>query len=173
MYIAHHFILLRVNPFYLSVDKEGWWFEHSVSQLEVCLSIEGAKTPWLSPLRYMYMYICIYLYIYIYMYIFMYICRFFLCIQVFYICIYIYIYIYIYIFTYFTYIYVLFASLRLLFVYLPFSVRYERNFSSLLFEKVLIVTFLFYLFMYLEFFLRTYTPSFISNTFFQLTLSVA
>ena len=25
------FILLRLNPFGLRVDREGWWFEHSVS----------------------------------------------------------------------------------------------------------------------------------------------
>ena len=31
VYMAHHFILLRLNPFDLRVDKEGWWFEHSVS----------------------------------------------------------------------------------------------------------------------------------------------
>ena len=30
MYIPHHFILLRLNPFELSVDRAGWWFEHSV-----------------------------------------------------------------------------------------------------------------------------------------------
>ena len=44
MYIVHHFILLRLNPFDLSVDREGWWFEHSVSKLRVWLSAEGAKT---------------------------------------------------------------------------------------------------------------------------------
>ena len=52
--MAHHFILLRLNPFDLRVDKERWWFEHSLSQLRVCLSAEGAKNlswPWLSPLR--------------------------------------------------------------------------------------------------------------------------
>ena len=31
VYMAHHFILLRLNPFDLRVDWEGWWFEHSVS----------------------------------------------------------------------------------------------------------------------------------------------
>ena len=54
VYMAHHFILLRLNPFGLRVDREGWWFEHSMSQLRVCLSAEGAKNvswPWLSPLR--------------------------------------------------------------------------------------------------------------------------
>ena len=44
-------------PFGLSVDREGrerWWFQHSVSQLQVCLSKEGAENvswPWLPPLR--------------------------------------------------------------------------------------------------------------------------
>ena len=53
-YMAHHFILLRLNPFGLRVDREGWWFEHSMSWLRVCLSAEGAKNvswPRLSPLR--------------------------------------------------------------------------------------------------------------------------
>ena len=52
--MAHHFILLRLSPFGLRVDREGWWFEHSVSWLQVCLSTEDAKNvswPWLSPLR--------------------------------------------------------------------------------------------------------------------------
>ena len=52
--MAHHFILLRLNLFGLRVDREGWWFEHSMSSLRVCLSAEGAKNdswPWLSPLR--------------------------------------------------------------------------------------------------------------------------
>ena len=31
VYIAHHFILLQLNPFDLRIDWEGWWFEHSVS----------------------------------------------------------------------------------------------------------------------------------------------
>ena len=31
VYIAHRFILLWLNPFDLIVDREGWWFEHSVS----------------------------------------------------------------------------------------------------------------------------------------------
>ena len=29
--MAYHFILLQLNPFGLTVDREGWWFEHSVS----------------------------------------------------------------------------------------------------------------------------------------------
>ena len=52
--MAHHFILLWLNPLDLRVDREGWWFEHSMSYLRVCLSAEGAKNvswPWLSPLR--------------------------------------------------------------------------------------------------------------------------
>ena len=44
VYMAHHFILLGLNPFDLRIDKEEWWFEHSVSWLGVCLSAEGAKT---------------------------------------------------------------------------------------------------------------------------------
>ena len=28
--MAHHFILLPLNPFDLRVDREGWWFEHSL-----------------------------------------------------------------------------------------------------------------------------------------------
>ena len=31
VYIAHHFILLQLNPFDLSVDRDRWWSEHSVS----------------------------------------------------------------------------------------------------------------------------------------------
>ena len=31
VYMAHHFIMLRLNPFGYRVDWEGWWFEHSVS----------------------------------------------------------------------------------------------------------------------------------------------
>ena len=29
-YMAQHFISLWLNPFDLSVDMEGWWFEHSL-----------------------------------------------------------------------------------------------------------------------------------------------
>ena len=43
VYIANHFILLWLNSFDLSVESEGWWFEHSVSYLRVFLSAEGAK----------------------------------------------------------------------------------------------------------------------------------
>ena len=48
--MAHHLILLRNNPFGLRVDSEGWWFEHCMSELRVCLSAEGAENvswPWL------------------------------------------------------------------------------------------------------------------------------
>ena len=31
VYMAHHLIMLRLNPFGLSVDREGWGFEHTVS----------------------------------------------------------------------------------------------------------------------------------------------
>ena len=31
MYIAHYFILPRLNPFDFSVDRQRWCFEHSVS----------------------------------------------------------------------------------------------------------------------------------------------
>ena len=84
VYMAHHFIWLRLNPFDIRVDREGWWFEHSVSELRVSLSAEGAKNVswlWLSPLRgwssltmtfsgkfiyiYIYIYICTYIRTYI------------------------------------------------------------------------------------------------------------
>ena len=75
-YMAHHFIMLWLNPLGLWVDREEWWFNHSVSQLRVCLSAENVKNiswPWLSPLRgwgsltlaftgkFVYIYICIYI----------------------------------------------------------------------------------------------------------------
>ena len=31
VYMAHHFIMLQLNPFCLSVDREGGWFDHSIS----------------------------------------------------------------------------------------------------------------------------------------------
>ena len=31
VYMAQHFNLLQLNPFDLRADREGWWFEHSVS----------------------------------------------------------------------------------------------------------------------------------------------
>ena len=46
--MAHHFILLRLNPFGLRVDREGGRFEHSLSKLQVCLSPKGAKKVSLS-----------------------------------------------------------------------------------------------------------------------------
>ena len=52
--MAHHFILLWLNPFGLRVDRERWWFGLSMSYLRVCLSAEGAKNvswPLLSPLQ--------------------------------------------------------------------------------------------------------------------------
>ena len=53
VYMAHHFILLRLNPLDLKVEREGWWFDHSISWLWVSLSEEGTKNvswPWLLPL---------------------------------------------------------------------------------------------------------------------------
>ena len=41
---AHHFILLRLNPFGLMFDSDRWWVEHSMSYLRFCLSAEGLKT---------------------------------------------------------------------------------------------------------------------------------
>ena len=52
--MAYHFIFLRLNPFGLRVDREGWWCEHSMSKLQVFSSAEGAKNvfqPWISSLR--------------------------------------------------------------------------------------------------------------------------
>ena len=40
--MAHHFILLRLNVFVLRVDRQGGWFEQSVSDFSVCLPREGA-----------------------------------------------------------------------------------------------------------------------------------
>ena len=54
VYMTHNFILLQLNPFGLRVAREEWWFEHSMSQLRVSLSGEGAKNvSWfsLSPFR--------------------------------------------------------------------------------------------------------------------------
>ena len=54
VYMADHFILLRLNPFGLGIDRERWWFERFVSYLQVCLSAECAKNiswSWLSLLR--------------------------------------------------------------------------------------------------------------------------
>ena len=54
VYMVHHSILLRLNPFDLSVNREGWCFEHSCVIVAVCVSAEGSKnvsSPWLSSLR--------------------------------------------------------------------------------------------------------------------------
>ena len=40
--IVHHFVLLR-SILVLYGDWEGWWFEHSVSWLQVCFLLEGVK----------------------------------------------------------------------------------------------------------------------------------
>ena len=42
VYRAQNFILQRLNPFGVKVDRKGWCFQHSMSQLRVCLSEEGA-----------------------------------------------------------------------------------------------------------------------------------
>ena len=88
VYIAHHFILLQLNPFDLGIVSERWWLEHSLPWLQVCLSAEGVKIisySWLSPLqrwgsltmtlpsKFVYIYIHIYKYIYIHMYKYIYI----------------------------------------------------------------------------------------------------
>ena len=31
VYMVHYFILLRLTLSGLGVDREGWWFDHSVS----------------------------------------------------------------------------------------------------------------------------------------------
>ena len=54
VYMAQYFILLRLNPFGLRVDRELWWFEHSMSKLRVYFSTDHAKNVswfWVSPLR--------------------------------------------------------------------------------------------------------------------------
>ena len=54
IYMTHHFILLRLNSFDIRVDREGWQFEHSVPQLQVCFSAEDAKNvlwQWLATVR--------------------------------------------------------------------------------------------------------------------------
>ena len=53
---TRYFILRRLNPLGLRVDRKGWWFEHSISWSRVCLSGEGAKNiccPWLSLLQWL------------------------------------------------------------------------------------------------------------------------
>ena len=52
--MVHHFIFLRLSLSGLRLDSDGWWLEHSMSELRVYLSAEGAKNVswhWLSPLR--------------------------------------------------------------------------------------------------------------------------
>ena len=54
VYMAYHFIWLQLNPFSLTVDRDGCWFDHSLSELLVCLAAEAAKNvswPWIFPLR--------------------------------------------------------------------------------------------------------------------------
>ena len=85
--MAHHFIILQLNPFDHRVYREGQLSEHSVSQLQVCFSAEGAKNlswPWLTRLhgwgsltmaftdKCVCVCVCVYIYIYIYIYIFIY-----------------------------------------------------------------------------------------------------
>ena len=43
VYMTRDFILRRLNPFGLRVDREGWWFEDCLLWLWVFLSAEGAK----------------------------------------------------------------------------------------------------------------------------------
>ena len=53
LYLAHNFILLGHNVSGFGVDREGWWFEHSVSWFWVWLSVGVARNVswhWLSPL---------------------------------------------------------------------------------------------------------------------------
>ena len=54
VYMTFPFILLQFNPFDLKLDRKGWWFKTSMSELWVWLSAKGAKGvswPWVSPLR--------------------------------------------------------------------------------------------------------------------------
>ena len=47
VYMAHHFIFPRLNPYGLRVNRDGWWFNHSVLLLRVCLSTKMLKKlPW-------------------------------------------------------------------------------------------------------------------------------
>ena len=41
--MVHHFILLRLNLFFLRLHSDGWWFEQSMSELQVCLSADGPE----------------------------------------------------------------------------------------------------------------------------------
>ena len=54
VYLAQHFILLRLSPFGLRVDRKGWWFEPSMSLFRVSLLAEGDENVswhWVSPLQ--------------------------------------------------------------------------------------------------------------------------
>ena len=54
VYMAHQFILLLLNPFGISVHREGLSFDLSLSEIRVHLSREGAKNvswPCISSLR--------------------------------------------------------------------------------------------------------------------------
>ena len=54
VYIAHHLILLQLNPFDLCVDREEWWFEHSAlchSCMFACLPRVLKTFPGLGYLR--------------------------------------------------------------------------------------------------------------------------
>ena len=43
VYMAYHFILYRFNLIDLRFNREGWCFDYAMSQLRVCLSVEGAE----------------------------------------------------------------------------------------------------------------------------------
>ena len=45
----HHFILLWLNPFKLSVDREEWWFDDFVSYVQVWVSVIGSLKTFPSP----------------------------------------------------------------------------------------------------------------------------
>ena len=50
--MAHHFILLRLSPCDLRVDRVGWWFEHSVCSCGFACQQRVLKTfPGLGYLR--------------------------------------------------------------------------------------------------------------------------
>ena len=54
VYMAHHFILIPLNVPGPRIDKDGWWFDHSVLSLPVGLRAEGDKNDslhWLSSPR--------------------------------------------------------------------------------------------------------------------------
>ena len=46
--MAHRFILLRLNPFDLSVDREGWWFESSCVIVAGMLVSRGCEKRFLA-----------------------------------------------------------------------------------------------------------------------------